>query len=95
MLSRFLNTLKRVLRFIFYPLIWLVGIITGWINKNFVGLLFTVILLAMAVAVLWNKIVIIIPAGSVGVVYRPLFGGVAMDEAVGTVLMPRWNSATS
>ena len=80
MLSRFLNTLKRVLRFIFYPLIWLVGIITGWINKNFVGLLFTVILLAMAVAVLWNKIVIIIPAGSVGVVYRPLFGGVAMDE---------------
>lgn len=69
-----------MLTFIFYPLIWLTRIIKGWINKNFIGLLFSVILVSMAVVVLWKRIVIVIPAGSVGVIYRPMFGGVAMDQ---------------
>jgi len=69
-----------VLTFIFYPLIWLTRIFTGWINKNFIGLLFSVILVSMAVVVLWNRIVIVIPAGSVGVIYRPMLGGVSMNE---------------
>lgn len=29
---------------------------------------------------LWNRIVIVIPAGSVGVIYRPMLGGVSMNE---------------
>jgi len=42
--------------------------------------MFSAILLGMTVLVLWKKIVIIIPAGYVGVLYRPLFGGVTMNE---------------
>jgi regulator of protease activity HflC (stomatin/prohibitin superfamily) len=32
------------------------------------------------VVVLWQRVVIVIPAGFVGVIYRPLFGGIAMDK---------------
>jgi regulator of protease activity HflC (stomatin/prohibitin superfamily) len=80
MLSRFLTLCKRILDFIFYPLTWLVNIIIGWFTRNYIGLAFSAILLFITVVVLWNRVVIIIPAGFVGVIYRPLFGGIAMDK---------------
>ena len=82
MLRRLLTICKRILGFIFFPLIWLVRAITGWIAGNFIALTFSVILLSIAVVVLWERVVIIIPAGYVGVIYRPLFGGIAMDKVL-------------
>jgi regulator of protease activity HflC (stomatin/prohibitin superfamily) len=66
--------------FIFYPLTWFVNIIHNWVARNYIGLTFSVILLSITVVVLWQRVVIIIPAGFVGVIYRPLFGGIAMDK---------------
>jgi prohibitin 1 len=83
MLSRFFDICKRVLRFIFFPLIWVVRTITGWLSANSISLAFSAILLSIAVVVLWPRVVIIIPAGFVGVLYRPLFGGIAMDKVLG------------
>ena len=83
MLSRFLTICKRVLSFIFYPLTWLVRTITGWIAGNFISLAFAVILLSISVVVLWQRVVIVIPAGFVGVLYRPLLGGIAMNKVLG------------
>ena len=80
MLSRFLTLCKRIVGFIFYPLTWFVNIIHNWVARNYIGLTFSVILLSISVVVLWQRVVIIIPAGFVGVIYRPLFGGVAMDK---------------
>ncbi len=83
MLSRFLAICKRVLNFIFYPLTWLVSAISGWFARNYIGLTFSVILASIAVVVLWQRVVILIPAGFVGVIYRPLFGGISMDQILG------------
>ncbi len=83
MLSRFLAICKRVLSFIFYPLTWLVSAISGWFARNYIGLTFSVILVSIAVVVLWQRVVILIPAGFVGVIYRPLFGGISMDQILG------------
>ena len=80
MLSRFLTICKRIIGFIFFPLTWLVRTITGWIAGNFILLTFTAILLSISVVVLWKRVVIVIPAGSVGVIYRPLSGGIAMNQ---------------
>ena len=80
MLSRFLTLCKRIVGFIFYPLTWFVNIIHNWVARNYIGLTFSVILLSITVVVLWQRVVIIIPAGFVGVIYRPLFGGIAMDK---------------
>ena len=83
MLSRFLTLCKRILGFIFYPLTWFVSIIKEWFARNYIGLAFSVILLSITVVVLWNRVVILIPAGFVGVIYRPLFGGIAMEKILG------------
>lgn len=83
MLSRLFTICKRVIGFIFFPLTWFVRTIMGWIAGNFIALTFAAILLSIGVVVLWQRVVIIIPAGSVGVLYRPLFGGIAMDKVLG------------
>lgn len=80
MLSRLLNMFKRVLGFIFFPVTWVVRGISNWIAGNFIGLMFVSILLVLSVIVLWKRVVIVIPAGSVGVLYRPLLGGIDMDR---------------
>lgn len=67
----------------FYPLIWLVNIIKDWFARNYIGLAFSAILLSITVVVLWNRVVILIPAGFVGVIYRPLFGGIDMNKILG------------
>ena len=48
----------------------------GWIAGNFIALAFAAILLSISVVVLWKRVVIIIPAGFVAVIYRPLSGGI-------------------
>ena len=80
MLSRLLNMFKRVLGFIFFPVTWVVRGVSNWIAGNFIGLTFVSILLVLSVIVLWKRVVIVIPAGSVGVIYRPLLGGIDMDR---------------
>ena len=80
MLSRLLNMFKRVLGFIFFPVTWVVRGVSNWIASNFIGLIFVSILLVLSVVVLWKRVVIVIPAGSVGVIYRPLLGGIDMDR---------------
>ena len=80
MLSRLLNMFKRVLGFIFFPVTWVVRGVSNWIAGNFIGLTFVSILLVLSVIVLWKRVVIVIPAGSVGVLYRPLLGGIDMDR---------------
>jgi len=67
----------------FYPLIWLVHTIKHWFARNYIGLTFAVILLSITVVVLWKRVVILIPAGFVGVIYRPLFGGIDMNKILG------------
>ena len=52
----------------------------GWIAGNFIALAFAAILLSISVVVLWKRVVIIIPAGFVAVIYRPLSGGIVMDQ---------------
>jgi regulator of protease activity HflC (stomatin/prohibitin superfamily) len=71
---------KRVLGFIFFPVTWVVRGVSNWIASNFIGLIFVSILLVLSVVVLWKRVVIVIPAGSVGVIYRPLLGGIDMDR---------------
>ena len=71
---------KRVLGFIFFPVTWVVRGVSNWIAGNFIGLTFVSILLVLSVIVLWKRVVIVIPAGSVGVLYRPLLGGIDMDR---------------
>jgi len=73
---------KRVLGFIFYPLTWLVRTVSNWVEGNFIGITFVSILLVLSVIVLWKRVVIVIPSGSVGVVYRPLFGGIDMEQVL-------------
>jgi regulator of protease activity HflC (stomatin/prohibitin superfamily) len=83
MLSRFLTLCKRILGFIFYPLTWFVSTLRDWFARNYIGMAFSVILVSITVVVLWHRVVILIPAGFVGVIYRPLFGGIAMDKILG------------
>ena len=83
MLSRFLSTCKRIIGFLFFPLIWVVRTIKNWLAGNFIALIFVTILVSISVVVLWKRVVVVIPAGSVGVIYRPLLGGISMDQILG------------
>ena len=83
MLSRFLSTCKRIIGFLFFPIIWVVRTIKNWLAGNFIALIFVTILVSISVVVLWKRVVVVIPAGSVGVIYRPLLGGISMDQILG------------
>lgn len=83
MLSRLLNIFKRILGFLFFPVIWPVRVVANWVSSNYIGLTFFVVLLVLSVIVLWKRVVIIIPAGFTGVIYRPMLGGVDMNQILG------------
>ena len=55
-----------------------------------VPLLVSVILLVTGIVLLWQRIVIIVPGGSVGVLYRPLSGGVQLDRVLNEGLHVIW-----
>lgn len=65
-----------------------------WIVTNLISLLIILFLFVGSVVILYPRIVILVPAGSVGVMYRALDGGVALDELVpeGVTLIMPWNS---
>lgn len=65
-----------------------------WIVTNLISLLIILFLFVGSVVILYPRIVILVPAGSVGVMYRALDGGVALDELVpeGITLIMPWNS---
>lgn len=65
-----------------------------WIVTNLISLLIVLFLFVGSVVILYPRIVILVPAGSVGVMYRALDGGVALDELVpeGVTLIMPWNS---
>ena len=61
----------------------MVRTIKNWLAGNFIALIFVTILVSISVVVLWKRVVVVIPAGSVGVIYRPLLGGISMDQILG------------
>jgi regulator of protease activity HflC (stomatin/prohibitin superfamily) len=64
-----------------------------WAEYHMLGLLFVFALVVGGLIVLWPKIFIKIPAGSVGVIYRPLSGGVDLAHLYreGFFLILPWN----
>lgn len=83
MLSRLLNIFKKILGFLFFPVIWPVRAISNWVSSNYIGLTFFTVLLVLSVIVLWKRVVVVIPAGFTGVIYRPLLGGIDMNQILG------------
>lgn len=53
--------------------------ITGWCKRHIVPLLILALLGVTACVLLINRIVMVVPAGNVGVIYRPLSGGVDLN----------------
>ena len=73
------SLLKQALYILLYPVIWVYRLIVGLLMKNILLISFVVILSLMAVGVLWKRVVIVIPAGYLGVLYAPLFGGIDLS----------------
>lgn len=70
--------------------------LSGWIIRHLLPILFVLFLLVGSFIVLFNRVVIIVPAGNVGVLYRALGGGVDLDDVLGeglNVVWP-WNKVT-
>jgi len=56
---------------------------TAWINRHIFTMLFAAFIIGGGFIVLFPRIVIKIPAGSVGVIYRPLSDGVDLTQIYG------------
>lgn len=71
-------------------------IFSDWVVINLIPMLIILFLFIGGVVILYPRIVILVPAGSVGVMYRALDGGVALDEVVpeGVTLILPWNSVS-
>lgn len=69
---------------------------SDWVVINLIPMLIILFLFIGGVVILYPRIVILVPAGSVGVMYRALDGGVALDEVVpeGVTLIMPWNSVS-
>lgn len=69
---------------------------SDWVVINLIPMLIIFFLFIGGVVILYPRIVILVPAGSVGVMYRALDGGVALDEVVpeGVTLIMPWNSVS-
>ena len=67
-----------------------------WVEHHMLGLLFVFALLIGALVMLWPKTFVKVPAGSVGVIYRPLSGGVDLADLYreGYFLIWPWNELT-
>lgn len=70
--------------------------ISDWVVINLIPMLIILFLFIGSVVILYPRIVILVPAGSVGVMYRALAGGVALDELVpeGVTLIMPWNAVS-
>lgn len=67
-----------------------------WAEQKMLTIFFLVALLVSSVIVLWPLMFVIVPAGKIGVMYRPLSGGVDLDAVLkeGAHLILPWNKVT-
>jgi regulator of protease activity HflC (stomatin/prohibitin superfamily) len=59
-------------------------------KRHIVPLLIVMILFITGIVLLWQRIVIVVPGGSVGVLYRPFSGGIQLDRTLGEGLHIIW-----
>ena len=59
-------------------------------KRHLVPLFVSMILLLTGIVLLWQRIVIVVPAGGVGVLYRPFSGGVQLDRVLNEGLHIIW-----
>lgn len=69
---------------------------SDWVIEHLIPMLIILFLLIGGAVILYPRIVMLVPAGSVGVMYRALDGGVVLDELVpeGMTLILPWNSVS-
>jgi regulator of protease activity HflC (stomatin/prohibitin superfamily) len=67
-----------------------------WAEQKMLTIFFVVALLVSSFIVLWPLMFVIVPAGKIGVMYRPLSGGVDLDKLLkeGAHLILPWNKVT-
>ncbi len=67
-----------------------------WAEQKMLTIFFLLALLVSSAIVLWPLMFIVVPAGKVGVIYRPLSGGVDLGEVIreGAHLVLPWNKVT-
>ena len=67
-----------------------------YINQYLLQISLVLFISIGSLLILWNKVVYIVPAGGVGVMYRPLWGGVDMNNVYreGIHLVFPWNTFT-
>jgi prohibitin 1 len=67
-----------------------------WLDGKMLTFFLFTLLFVSAVIVLWPRIIVIIPTGSNGVIYRPLGGGVDLNDLLheGAKLILPWNKVT-
>lgn len=69
---------------------------SGWCRRHIVLLMILSVVAATSVVLLFNRIVVVIPAGSVGVIYRPFSDGIDVRHVYreGLNLSLPWNTVT-
>lgn len=67
-----------------------------WLDGKMLTFFLIILLFISAMIVLWPRVVVIIPSGSSGVIYRPLGGGVDLNDLLseGAKLILPWNKVT-
>jgi regulator of protease activity HflC (stomatin/prohibitin superfamily) len=67
-----------------------------FVNEHLIKISLFLFIFIGTFTILWDRVVYIVPAGNVGVIYRPLWGGVDMERVFGEgihILFP-WNKFT-
>jgi regulator of protease activity HflC (stomatin/prohibitin superfamily) len=95
-MSNLLGLLKKIIQLITFPFRWFYVVLSEWFSAHILSFLFCGVLFACAMVVVWHRVVVVVPAGFVGVLYRPFFSGVVMDEVLleGVNILFPLNSAT-
>lgn len=67
-----------------------------WAEQKLLTIFFTVILIISSIIILWPLMFVIVPAGKIGVIYRPLSDGVDLGSVIeeGAHLILPWNKVT-
>lgn len=70
--------------------------ILKWAEQKMLTIFFLLALIVSSAIVLWPLMFVVVPAGKVGVIYRPLSGGVDLGEVIreGAHLVLPWNKVT-
>ena len=67
-----------------------------WAEQKLLTIFFTAVLIMSSIIILWPLMFVVVPAGKIGVIYRPLSEGVDLDEIIkeGAYLILPWNKVT-